>query len=156
MQRLLGSDLGPRVLTWRSLLLSRTIVLAGGVSGLLLVGRKPGTQALDPPSLTAPFGAVGNMLAAPFARWDSVWYLAHGGYADEPARTAFFPLYPLVVHAVGFVVRSDLLAGILISLVAFGVALWLRDRRVAVAAFATSVLLLGFFTAQFATWRFVS
>ena len=64
---------------------------------MLSFGRRPGTQAFDPANLTAPFGYFGNLLAAPFARWDSVWYLAiaQGGYDHEATRTAFFPLYPL-------------------------------------------------------------
>jgi hypothetical protein len=83
--------------------------------------------------LTTPFGYFGNLLAAPFARWDSAWYLsiAHGGYDHEPARTAFFPLYPLALRGVGAVIGSDLVAGVLISLIAFAVSLVLLYRLVA-------------------------
>jgi hypothetical protein len=115
---------------WRALWTSRLVVFASGVLGVLFFGRARGTAAFDPARLTEPFGYFGNLLAAPFARWDSVWYLeiAGGGYDHEPARTAFFPLYPLLVRGVGEIVRSDLVAGVLVSLVAFGVALLLLYR----------------------------
>ena len=75
---------------------------------------RPAPTAFDPASLTAPFGYFGNLLAAPFARWDSVWYLAiaQGGYDHEATRTAFFPIYPLLLRGVGLVIGSDLIAGV--------------------------------------------
>jgi hypothetical protein len=103
------------------------------VFAVLFFGRAAGTDAFDPAGLTAPFGYFGNLLVAPFARWDSVWYLAiaHGGYGHEAARTAFFPLYPLLLRGVGLVIGSDLVAGVLVSLVGFAVALVLLYRLVA-------------------------
>jgi hypothetical protein len=97
---------------------------------VLSFGRAAGTDGFDPASLTAPFGYFGNLLAAPFARWDSVWYLAiaQGGYDHEVTRTAFFPIYPLLLRGVGLVIGSDLIAGVLVSLVAFWVALILLYR----------------------------
>ena len=97
---------------------------------VLFFGRAPGTAGFDPSRLTAPFGYFGNLLAAPFARWDSVWYLAiaQGGYAHESQRTAFFPLYPLVLRPIGLVLGSDLVAGVLVSLLAFALALVLLHR----------------------------
>ena len=88
---------------WRALWTSRLVVLVAGVLGVLSFGRAANTQGFDPARLTAPFGYFGNLLAAPFARWDSVWYLAiaHGGYDHDPTRTAFFPLYPVLVRGVG-------------------------------------------------------
>ncbi|MBD0329380.1 MAG: glycosyltransferase family 39 protein [Thermoleophilia bacterium] len=58
-----------------------------------------------------------------FARWDAVWFLsiASDGYTIEK-EAAFFPLYPLLVYALGGVVRSPLVAGVLVSLAAGGVA----------------------------------
>ena len=105
---------------WQALWSSRLVVLPlGRAGGALVRPRARHGRAFDPTRLTAPFGYFGNLLAAPFARWDSVWYLAiaHGGYDHEPARTAFFPLYPLVIRGLGFVIGSDLVAGVLISLV---------------------------------------
>ena len=43
---------------------------------------------------------------------------------------AFFPVYPGLIHIVGFATRSDLIAGVVISLVAFAVALALLHRLV--------------------------
>jgi hypothetical protein len=115
---------------WRALWTSRLVVMATGILAVLSFGRAPATSGFDPVRLTEPFGYFGNLLVAPLARWDSVWYLAiaHGGYDHEPARTAFFPLYPLATRGLGVVIGSDLVAGVLISLLAFGVALALLYR----------------------------
>ena len=52
--------------------------------------------------MTRGFGWLGDLLAAPAARWDAAWYLviAHYGYRPglgvyTSSRAAFFPLYPL-------------------------------------------------------------
>ncbi len=75
-------------------------------------------------------GTHRNILLDGLVRWDGGIYLSiaaggyplasHGGVA--PA-TAFFPAYPLLVRAVEFVVHNDHLAGVLVSNVAFLVAL---------------------------------
>lgn len=122
---------GVRV-AWQALWSSRLVVFFSGVLAVLSFGKASDWTGFDPQRLTAPFGYFGNLLAAPFARWDSVWYLAiaHGGYDHEAARTAFFPLYPLVLRGVGVVIGSDLVAGVLVSLAAFAVALVLLYRLV--------------------------
>lgn len=122
-----------RVVAWRALWTSRLVVLCSGVLAVLAFGRAPNTGGFDPARLTAPFGYFGNLLAAPFARWDSVWYLAiaQGGYAHQGSRTAFFPLYPLMMRGLGLLIGSDLLAGVVISLVAFAVALTLLYELIA-------------------------
>jgi mannosyltransferase PIG-V len=123
---------GVRV-AWRALWTSRLVVVASGVLAVLSFGLAAGWRGFDPTGLTTPFGYFGNLLAAPFARWDSTWYLAiaHGGYDHEAARTAFFPLYPLVLRGVGIVIGSDLIAGVLVSLVSFAIALVLLYRLAA-------------------------
>jgi mannosyltransferase PIG-V len=116
---------------WRALWTSRLVVLAAGVLGVLSFGSNARAGfAYDPTGLTRPFGYFGNLLVSPLARWDSRWYLwiAHSGYDHDALRTTFFPLYPLMVRGVGFVVRSDLIAGMLISLACFIVALVLLYR----------------------------
>jgi hypothetical protein len=117
---------------WRAFWGSRLVVWASGVLAVLLVGNAQGWQGFDPSGLTTRGSYLGNLLAAPFARWDSVWYLAiaQSGYAHNPPKTAFFPLYPLLVKALGFAVRSQILAGILISLGCFAAALVLLHRLV--------------------------
>jgi len=121
---------------WRALWVSRIVVWVGGVGGVLALGRPRGWRGFDPASLTAPFGAFGDVLVAPAARWDSVWYLsiAHDGYV-EGARTVFYPLYPLMVRIVGAPLAllgngtgARLLAGIAISLAALGAGLYCVHR----------------------------
>jgi hypothetical protein len=116
-----------RVAAWHALWTSRVVVFFSGVLAVLAFRRAPGTRGFDPANLTAPFGYFGNLLAAPFARWDSVWYLAiaQGGYGHQKSRTAFFPLYPLMLRGLGLVIGSDLIAGVVISLVCFGIGLTL-------------------------------
>lgn len=55
-----------------------------------------------------------------WAHWDGYWYLsiAHFGYAGRPDATAFFPLYPWVLHLLG----SSIWAGIAMSLTFFAVS----------------------------------
>jgi hypothetical protein len=119
--------------SWRAFWTSRLVVLGSGVLAVLAFGNVDGWRGFDPIGLTTPFGYLGNLLAAPFARWDSVWYLtiARTGYGGHVDRTAFFPLYPLMVRGVGFLTGSDLVAGVLISAVAFVVALAVLYRLVA-------------------------
>lgn len=135
---------------WQALWSSRLAVLVAGVLGVLSIGRAHGTQGFDPMHLTSPFGYFGNLLVAPFARWDSVWYLtiAQHGYGHDLGRAAFFPLYPMLMRWLGVVVGSDLVAGILISLVSFAVALVLLYRLAALElgqqVARVAVLLLAF------------
>jgi hypothetical protein len=58
-----------------------------------------------------------------FAHWDAQWFLhiARFGY-DSRRSTSFFPLYPLLVHALAWVTRSEVVAGVLISVVSAGAA----------------------------------
>jgi hypothetical protein len=71
------------------------------------------------------------VLAAPFARWDSVWYLAigDGGYGDG-SRAAFFPLYPLLLKVTGAGLGSALVGGVLVSTASLGAALVFLHRLV--------------------------
>jgi hypothetical protein len=68
------------------------------------------------------YDALTDLLFGAFAQWDAQWFLrvAEHGY-DIKEATSFFPVYPLAVSALGFVVGSSLVAGVLISLVAAGV-----------------------------------
>src|SRR3954454_9970624 len=118
----------------RALVGSRLLVWAAGAAAAALFGLGARVTLFDPGAVTRPFGALGNALAAPLARWDSVWYLAiaNDGYpADDPRRAAFFPLYPLLVRAVNAVVREPIVAGALVSLACFAAALVLLHRLTA-------------------------
>ncbi len=132
-----------RRVIWRAFWASRLVVFLAGVVAVAQLGNQPVASVYDPNDLTAPFGYFANLLLSPFARWDSAWYLAvaNWGYGPQTsgvplnppgavARMNFFPLYPALIRAIGWIVRSDLIAGVLISLVAFAVALWLLYRLV--------------------------
>jgi mannosyltransferase PIG-V len=117
-----------------ALVVSRLLVWAAGAAAVAVWGLGARVTLFDPGAVTRPFGAAGNALVAPLARWDSVWYLAiaNDGYpADDPRRAAFFPLYPLLVRAANTVVREPILAGTLVSLACFAVALVLLHRLTA-------------------------
>src|SRR4051812_43716445 len=107
-------------IAWRAVWTSRLAIWSVALAALAIWERSGRESDFDPRGLTQPFGAIGDALAAPSAAWDSVWYLsiADGGYAD-PQRSAFFPLYPLLVRAGGWVVGSPLVAGLLLSLACF-------------------------------------
>ena len=91
-------------------------------------------------------------------RQDAVWYLrlADDGWSTEDASAAFFPLYPLTVRAVAWVLPGDdLLAALLVSNLAFLGALLalfaltaeafgdrVARRAIVVAAIFPTVLLL--------------
>src|SRR5919205_1206428 len=87
---------------------TRLAVLLVAVFAALSFGPATGGLArenahkFDEPELTH---AIADPLLAPLARWDSVWYLtiADSGYGGSTARAAFFPLYPLLVRALGTV-----------------------------------------------------
>jgi hypothetical protein len=79
---------------------------------------------------------------AVWARWDALWYarIAELGYAgrfgvddlpgtrNEPPATGFYPLMPLLMRGVGWLVGSPLRAGLLIANVSLLVSLGLLFR----------------------------
>ena len=139
---------------WRALWASRLLVWASGVAAVLVFGLSGREDDFDPANLTAPFGSAGDVLAAPFARWDSVWYLAiAGGGYDDAGREAFFPLYPLLVKVAGAVTGSPLVGGALLSTALLGVALVLLHRLVALdhsrAVARNAVLVTALFPMSF-------
>ncbi len=113
---------------WAAIVLSRLLVLGSGLVGALAVSRRAGWQAFDVHQMSSSLGSVGNALAATAVRWDAIHYLyiAQSGYR-ELQDTVFFPFYPLLIK-VGGVVLSDVVAGVLISLVSFVVAMILLQR----------------------------
>jgi hypothetical protein len=117
--------------SWRALWSSRLLVWAAGMGTVLAFGFGPVRKAFDPPGVTRGFGWLGNLLAAPAARWDAAWYLviAHYGYRPDlgaytASRTAFFPLYPLGLSAIAHLGVPPVLAGVLLSLLALALALY--------------------------------
>jgi hypothetical protein len=133
-------------LTWRALLASRLLVLVAGIVGSLTL--TPHAAAVTQRQARA-LGAVGHLLAASTDRFDSGYYLgiATTGYERlSSGRIAFFPVYPELIRVLAVLTRSPVLAGVLISLVSFGVALTLLHRLCVLefgraAADATTLLL---------------
>ena len=141
---------------WRAVWTSRLVVLFSGVAGVVQIGLAGNAWSdYDKAHLTAPFGYLANAVVAPLARWDSVWYLtiARHWYAHVRERMAFYPLYPGLMHVLGWATRSDLVAGAVISLVSLGVALFLLERLVRLdfgeEVAATTVLLVAFCPVSF-------
>jgi Gpi18-like mannosyltransferase len=102
---------------------SRLLVLIAGVAGVLTVSsRAGGTQ----------FGPINTAVATGlFHQFDASYYLAianHGYVSTAPNNLAFFPLYPLLIHTVGWLIGSDVIAGLLISAGSFALALVLLHR----------------------------
>src|SRR5215208_859058 len=141
---------------WRALLASRVVVLVAGALAAGVLGLDPRHTGFDPAGITTPYGALGDALLAPFARWDTTWFvaIAHDGYGDG-AREAFFPLYPLLL-AIGDVVTGGqvVLAGIALSTAFAAVALTVLHRLVALdygltvaqgAVLATAFMPMSFF-----------
>ena len=90
-------------------------------TALTLVWVLPSSQA------TLVYGAydpVTDYVLGAFAQWDSDWYLAivDRGYDEQSA--AFFPLFPALVYVLGWVIGSNLAAGVLISLAGAAVGAW--------------------------------
>jgi Mannosyltransferase (PIG-V) len=108
-------------------------VWVAGMFGIVQFGVSSVSRNYDPVGLTTPFGNyLANVAVGPLARWDSYWYLSIARYGYEHSRTrmVYFPLYPLLINVLGWVVSSELIAGVLISLVAFAVGLILLQRLV--------------------------
>jgi Mannosyltransferase (PIG-V) len=114
---------------WTAIVLSRLLVLGSGLVGALAVARRHGWQAFDVHHFSSSLGPVGNALGATVVRWDAIHYIyiAQSGY-KEVQDTVFFPFYPLLIKVGALIVRSDVIAGVIISLVSFVIALMLLHR----------------------------
>jgi hypothetical protein len=129
--------------TWRALWISRLLVWIAGIGAVATFGLVGKRAAFNPPHVTSGFGWLGDLLAAPAARWDAAWYLviAHYGYRPElgaypavAARTAFFPLYPLGIRGIATLGVPPVIAGVLLSLAALALALYGIHRLTALEA----------------------
>jgi hypothetical protein len=140
---------------WLALWSSRLLVWIAGAGTVATLGFGPARHAFDPPGFTRGFGRLGDLLAAPAARWDAAWYLviAHFGYRPDlgaltAPRDAFFPLYPLGLSGLAQLGLAPVLAGIALSLAALAAALYGLHRLTALEstrrAARTAVLLTAF------------
>ena len=81
-------------------------------------------QPLHPPTNSPPAPLDVGWATDMWARWDGGWFvhIAQQGYTD-PKTTAFFPAYPLLVRAVGWLIGGHAVAaGVAISLLACAAA----------------------------------
>jgi Mannosyltransferase (PIG-V) len=120
---------------WRALWSSRLLVWVAAAGTVATLGFGPVRHAFDPRGITRGFGWLGDVFAAPAARWDAAWYLviAHYGYRPDlgaltASRTAFFPLYPLGVRSLTDVGLAPVLAGVLLSVAALACGLYALHR----------------------------
>jgi Dolichyl-phosphate-mannose-protein mannosyltransferase len=124
------------------------------LDGAELLPRRDLSDRLPRPWLfpLAVFGAAWLLIVAAWLGGDAVagqshpwsWHIlimdtgfyrgiAQYGYAGDPAKAAFFPVFPLLIHVVSYVTGGDYLLAGLITMVACGaasaVAVWaLADR----------------------------
>jgi hypothetical protein len=125
----LRDGLRPCLITFLAVWLG-LIVLAAVASGLF-----PARDAVNVPGWIAPpLGHGWHGVFTAFERQDALWFLriATKGYSAGDGSAAFFPLYPLFVRAVSWVVGGHpLLGATLVSNVAFfGSLLVLYDLTV--------------------------
>jgi hypothetical protein len=146
---------------WRAFWISRLLVWVSGMAGVLI--SDAGAYRELNPGVPNPADSLTGLLLSPARRWDSGWFLsiALGGYDVPEPRTAFFPLYPLMIRIVGEPIdalglagaHAFEVAGILVSLVAFMAALYLLHRLVSLelgsASADAAVLLLALFPTSF-------
>ena len=140
----------------RAVLGSRLIVWVAALATTAIFGHNLMAVVLnDPDRLTEPFRAGwANSLFAPAARWDSVWYLhiAQSGYFSRES-SAFFPLYPLLIHLGAVVFGSEAVVGVLISVGSMLVGLYLlyllARLDLSDQAARTTVMLVAVFPSAF-------
>jgi len=95
---------------------------------------------MPPPTAEATWRVSTSELPNMLARWDTAFYhsIATGGYAWNPVvfshqNVVFFPLYPLMMRAIGGVIGGyPLVAGLIVSLACFSFASVLVYRLAAV------------------------
>lgn len=115
----------------RALWSSRVLIWVAAAATIATYGAGPMRHAFNPRGLTRGLGWLGDVLAAPAARWDGAWYLVIARYGYRPdlgaftsSRAAFFPLYPLGVRALGTIGLPLVLGGVLLSIGALAVSLY--------------------------------
>ncbi len=97
--------------SWRALWSSRLLVWAAGAGTVAVFGFGPVRNAFDPPGVTRGFGRLGDLLAAPAARWDGAWYLVIAHYGYRPDLGCVHGVADGVLPALSARVARDRLAG---------------------------------------------
>jgi Mannosyltransferase (PIG-V) len=141
---------------WRAFWISRVLVWVAGAIGVLVFGAVgPNAERAD---------TLSGLLLATVDQWDAGWFvvIATEGYDQSTLdAAAFFPVYPLFVRVVGEPIDAlglageypYQLAGVLVSLAAFIVALYLLHRltelELGPKAADNAVMLLALFPTSF-------
>jgi Mannosyltransferase (PIG-V) len=129
-----------------SFALSRLLFLGvGALSAAYVPQADPGGDPLEQP------GSLSY-----WAHWDGAWFseIATGGYSElDPASTAFFPLYPMLVRLGMVFGGGPALWGVVISLVATPFALFflygIAEELYGLRAARAATLALAFFPMAF-------
>ncbi len=104
-----------------------------------------------PGYLVPPSGYWSQSLLGVWAHWDGFWYLSIAtlGYTGRAVATAFFPLYPLLVHLFG---GTDV-SGLVVSFASFLGGSWLiyqiARRELGSDAAWYTIVALAFFPSSF-------
>lgn len=126
----LKTRLTPAAVVAAAVLGTRFPILLLGALAVTIVGTIP------PPAAEAVWRVSSGELTNMLARWDSYYYytIATDGYSWDPAvfrhyNVVFFPLYPMLMRWGGAALGGrPLLAGLIVSLIAFAGALVLLYR----------------------------
>ncbi len=128
------------------------------VLGLLAIAVVPSLAPVSVPGWPAhplPDPGWHNLFTA-WERFDALWFLriAAGGYRANDGSAAFFPLFPLAVRAVSFLIGGHTLAaGFIVSnlsiLGALIVVYFLTTSELSEGAARTTVLLVALFPTSF-------
>jgi hypothetical protein len=131
-------------------LVTRFAIIVIAELAAVIVGQRPGEHVQE----------SHNLLLNVWGRWDAVHYLDIATYGYHGTDMAFFPLYPLLIAALGSAMGNHLVAGLVISNVAlfFGLLFLYKlvehefDRQVArraifyISIFPTAVFFSAVYT----------
>jgi hypothetical protein len=113
--------------------LSRVVVLLAGFLWVSFTGEWSRSLVIRDPRYAEALHGVAGYLVDIWAHWDGVWFvrIASNGY-EHPDSAAFFPLYPLLMRGLAPLTGGNyVIAGIVISLAAYGVAMVLLYKLAA-------------------------
>jgi hypothetical protein len=86
-------------------LMTRLPLIAIAELASMVIGQRPGVH----------YAASTNPLLAVWGRWDAEHYIGIADFGYSGTEPAFFPFYPLLIHIVGTVTGSHLIAGLIVS-----------------------------------------
>ena len=92
---------------------TRAAIIVIAELAAVIIGQRPGQHVSE----------SSQLLLAVWGRWDAVHYLDIATRGYQGTEMAFFPLYPMMIRALGVLVGNHLVAGLLISNACFFFAL---------------------------------